>query len=676
MERLGDDLLSLIFSEIDDHNDRKSLSQVCKQWLRVEGLQRSSLQVFEPDLLPNFLPRFPNLIKFQASAEISNSLIQFVANTCPRIQVLNLNYREKRDFYCEYEEKDDFDDEGLGDIAKRCCDLEAIVLKRRSGIGNRGVASLGEFSRNLRTLDLGRCWKVSDEALDSIGCLNHLERLDLQECWLITDVGLAFLAQGSLSQNCKHLEVLDLTGCELVTGSGIRAFSSHDSLKELVLIHCGYGFTGYDLEELVLGCASLECIVLDQRLRIWIPQSLQENCCVLVSALMVQLDDVYWGGPIYQFWVGVGNTGLSVQQHTGEQQPTQIILVFHKKKEERKEGSWIPEDFKDNKNLKFKKANEQMPSLSAIRAFGSLLVRFSNGVPLKPSNSFSHHRTVLLSRKLSSLSWYSSSGTWAPFCGLNYGNSDRKISTCPPLCMGRRSCKIAGESCIMDVMQELIPRVAVHDCYAWYPTAQDAKKAKLYARFGKEVVSAVKKGGSSPVSNTALAALFEKAKELDIPRDIIDRNIKRASEKGQEAYIEKFYEVYGYGGAGMIVQVLTDKVNRSVAAVREATDSDKDQLLAIALDAGADDVIEPSMDEDDMEEDGERHYKIVTSLDNYTPILTKLREEGIPFETDSGFELLPLTPIEVDDEAMDLNKELMSKLLELDDVDSVYTDQK
>lgn len=56
----------------------------------------------------------------------------------------------------------------------------------------------------------------------------------------------------------------------------------------------------------------------------------------------------------------------------------------------------------------------------------------------------------------------------------------------------------------------------------------------------------VKKGGSSPVSNTALAALFEKAKELDIPRDIIDRNIKRASEKGQEAYMEKFYEVVGH----------------------------------------------------------------------------------------------------------------------------------
>ncbi|PIN10544.1 hypothetical protein CDL12_16871 [Handroanthus impetiginosus] len=318
---------------------------------------------------------------------------------------------------------------------------------------------------------------------------------------------------------------------------------------------------------------------------------------------------------------------------------------------------------------------------SSIRAFGSLLVRILNGVSLKPSNSLSRNITGSLSRNLSSVSWYASSGTWVSFYGLKYGNCNRKISTFQPLCMGRRSCKIAGRK-----------------------TAQDAKKAKLYARFGKEVVSAVKKGGSSPVSNSALAALFEKAKELDIPRDIIDRNIKRASEKGQEAYIEKFYEVYGYGGAGMIVQVLTDKVNRSVAAVREvvkdyggkmadsgsimfkfkrarvvtikATDVDKDQLLAIALDAGADDVIEPSVDEDDPEEESERCYKIVSSLDNYTTILTKLREEGITFETDNGFELLPLSPIEVDDEAVDLNKELMSKLLELDDVDAVYTDQK
>lgn len=51
------------------------------------------------------------------------------------------------------------------------------------------------------------------------------------------------------------------------------------------------------------------------------------------------------------------------------------------------------------------------------------------------------------------------------------------------------------------------------------------------------------KGGPNPVSNTALATILEKAKELDVPKEILDRNIKKASEKGQEAYIEKVYEV-------------------------------------------------------------------------------------------------------------------------------------
>ncbi|RYQ85318.1 hypothetical protein Ahy_B10g104847 [Arachis hypogaea] len=221
----------------------------------------------------------------------------------------------------------------------------------------------------------------------------------------------------------------------------------------------------------------------------------------------------------------------------------------------------------------------------------------------------------------------------------------------------------------------------------------------------KSLAESVKKGGPNVTSNPLLAAILEKAKELDVPKDIVERNIKRASEKGQEAYIEKVYEVYGYGGVSMVVEVSTDKVHRSVAKIREVvkdcggkmadsgsvtfkfrrvrvvnikvTDADKDQLLSIALDAGAEDVIEPSTYEDDTEEDrSERYYKIVGSSDNYATILSKLREEGINFEPDNGSELLPNATIEVDDEAMDLNKELMNKLLELDDVDAVYTDQK
>ncbi|XP_022730551.1 probable transcriptional regulatory protein At2g25830 isoform X2 [Durio zibethinus] len=245
---------------------------------------------------------------------------------------------------------------------------------------------------------------------------------------------------------------------------------------------------------------------------------------------------------------------------------------------------------------------------STVRAVGAILHRFTNGVP---STSLIVSRDGLLksSRKLSSASSVSSSTSI--LYQVNANNTQhqlRSISTFPPLCMGRRSSKIAGRK-----------------------GAQDAKKAKIYSRIGKEVVSAVKKGGPNPISNTVLAAVLEKAKELDVPKEILERNIKRASEKGQEAYIEKVYEVYGYGGVSMVVEVLTDKITRSVAAVREVvkdyggkmadpgsvmfkfrrvrvvnikvTDADKDQLLAIALDAGAEDVVEPATYEDDTDED-------------------------------------------------------------------------
>ncbi|KAL5558667.1 hypothetical protein UlMin_034878 [Ulmus minor] len=325
-----------------------------------------------------------------------------------------------------------------------------------------------------------------------------------------------------------------------------------------------------------------------------------------------------------------------------------------------------------------------MSSYSSIRAIGGIFVRrFCNGVSSNYPYSVALQRNGLIGRSLSSSSAITSICSWDWIYQVRYGSDPvRTIWTFSPLCMGRRSCKIAGRK-----------------------GAQDAKKTKLYSRIGKEVVSAVKKGGPNPTSNTTLAAIIEKAKELDVPKDILERNIKRASEKGQESYIEKIYEVYGFGGVSIVVEVLTDKINRSVAAVREVvkdcggkmadpgsvmfkfkrarvanikiSDADKDHLLGIALDAGAEDIIEPSLYEDDTEEDrSQSYYKILSSSDNYSTILAKLREEGIQFEPDNGSELIPISTIEVDDEAMDLNKELMANLLELDDVDAVYTDQK
>ncbi|XAR70852.1 hypothetical protein NMG60_11027884 [Bertholletia excelsa] len=252
-------------------------------------------------------------------------------------------------------------------------------------------------------------------------------------------------------------------------------------------------------------------------------------------------------------------------------------------------------------------------SSSSVRAVGSFIGRFPTGFYCKCPNSIALYGTGLFTKKLASSSSYSRFAS-IQLSALQSVQSTRDIWTFSPLCMGRRSSKIAGRK-----------------------GAQDLKKAKLYSRIGKEVISAVKKGGPNPISNTALAAVIEKAKELDVPKEIFERNIKKASEKGQEAYIEKSYEVYGFGGVGIIVEVSTDKVNRSVAAVREVvkdcggkmadpgsimfkfrrarvanikvSDVDKDLLLAIALDAGADDVIEPPMYEDDTEEDISERYQ-------------------------------------------------------------------
>eukprot|EP00250_Pteridium_aquilinum_P015190 c22433_g1_i1 orf=314-1402(+) len=259
----------------------------------------------------------------------------------------------------------------------------------------------------------------------------------------------------------------------------------------------------------------------------------------------------------------------------------------------------------------------------------------------------------------------------------------RKLWTNIPVHMGRRSSKIAMRK-----------------------GAQDAKKAKLYGRIGKEIVSAVKKGGSpNPVANPTLAALLQYAKDFDIPKDIIERNIKKASEKGQQEFEAVTYEAYGFGGVGIIIEVLTDNLNRAAATVREVVKKsgckmadpgsvlfnfrkagvvnvkagkvDGDSLLAAAMDAGAEDVVEPNSYEDEDPQDAvDKYFKVITPLEQYAAVCKRLQEAGIPVDIEcSGLEHIPNTTFEPDDEAIDLNKALMEKLLELDDVDAVYCNQ-
>ncbi|KAI5669292.1 hypothetical protein M9H77_19145 [Catharanthus roseus] len=236
MDRLGDDELASVLKWIHNSKDRNSFSFVCKQWCRVEGSNRSSLRVFEPQILHHFLPRFPNLLKFQSSEKIPNHQMDFLAKTCPNIQELDLSYHEKIENFDEFLHPDDFDDTGISAIAISCYNLSSVSLKSRFKIGNPGIFSLVNFSQNLVNLNLGYCSRINDEALEAIGILGYLKDLNLQGCCLITDLGLDFLVKGNLRNT---LEVLVIGECDRITDNGLMSLTGMKSLVVLNLGECG-----------------------------------------------------------------------------------------------------------------------------------------------------------------------------------------------------------------------------------------------------------------------------------------------------------------------------------------------------------------------------------------------------------------------------------------------------
>ncbi|KAL6344694.1 hypothetical protein AAG906_002600 [Vitis piasezkii] len=238
MEKLGDDELGLIINWVHDHNDRKSISQVCKQWLRVEGQTRLYIRVLEAEVLHNFLSRFPNLVTFQASGLICNAHLECVAQTCPKIEVLNLNTRKMHDDLDESDELSGLNG-GIHAIANGCRELRKVYLRRR-GIGNFGVVSLLNFGKNLTELDLGRCNRITDQALEAIGYATSLCVLNLRCCWLITDSGLAMLANGSTARTLKKLIIAE---CERITDYGLSCLQQMCCLEELNLAECGPAVT-------------------------------------------------------------------------------------------------------------------------------------------------------------------------------------------------------------------------------------------------------------------------------------------------------------------------------------------------------------------------------------------------------------------------------------------------
>ncbi len=220
----------------------------------------------------------------------------------------------------------------------------------------------------------------------------------------------------------------------------------------------------------------------------------------------------------------------------------------------------------------------------------------------------------------------------------------------------------------------------------------DAAKGKIFTIIGREIAVAVKEGGPDPANNSKLRDVIAKAKSNNMPNDTIERGIKKAAgDAGSVNYVSITYEGYGPNGTAIIVNALTDNKNRTASNVRNAftkgggnvgttgcvsymfdekgqiiidkeeCSMDADELMMLALDAGAEDFAE--------EEDS---FEIITAPADFSMVREALEKDGIPMAS-AEVTMIPQNYVELssDDDIKKMNK-ILDLLDEDDDVQSVY----
>ena len=220
----------------------------------------------------------------------------------------------------------------------------------------------------------------------------------------------------------------------------------------------------------------------------------------------------------------------------------------------------------------------------------------------------------------------------------------------------------------------------------------DAAKGKIFTIIGREIAVAVKEGGPDPVNNSRLRDVIAKAKANNMPNDTIDRGIKKAAGDANSVNYETVtYEGYGPSGTAIIVRALTDNKNRTAANVRSAftkghgsigtqgcvsymfdekgqiiiakedCDLEADDLMMMALDAGAEDFSE--------EEDS---FEVLTAPDDFTAVREALEKENIPMAS-AEVTMLPQTYVTLtDEEDLKCINRILDLLDEDDDVQEVF----
>ena len=220
--------------------------------------------------------------------------------------------------------------------------------------------------------------------------------------------------------------------------------------------------------------------------------------------------------------------------------------------------------------------------------------------------------------------------------------------------------------------------------------AQDARRGKLFTKLIREVSIAAREGGGDPDGNARLRLAMEKAFAGNVPKDTVDRAIKRATgEAGADALEEVRYEGYGPGGTAVMVDCVTDNRNRTVAEIRYAftkcggnlgtggsvaylfskvgqisfpPGTDEDRLMEAALDAGAEDVI--------ANDDGS--LEVITSAEEFGDVRDVIVADGLE-PAQAEVTMRPCANVTPDAENARQIFRLLEMLEDLDDVQQVYS---
>ncbi|HHE73363.1 MAG TPA: YebC/PmpR family DNA-binding transcriptional regulator [Chloroflexi bacterium] len=223
--------------------------------------------------------------------------------------------------------------------------------------------------------------------------------------------------------------------------------------------------------------------------------------------------------------------------------------------------------------------------------------------------------------------------------------------------------------------------------------ANDAKKGKVFTKLAREIIIAVREGGGGdPDTNIRLRMVLDKARSMGMPKDNIERAIRRGTGEDKDAVelVETTYEGYGPNGVALMIDVVTDNRNRTVAAIRHLltraggsladpgsvawqftrrglisvpASVDFEELFMAAVEAGADDVVEGK---------GEDNHEVYTDPSELHTVSTQLQEMGIPIES-VELVMVPQNEIALDQSDAVKILKVIEGLEDLDDVRRVYS---